>query len=90
MSQTEQTAYDSGETAHQHSKDAQLEAKFGLSWREFEMDAKLSAVGTAVSEGAEKLEAFMQKVLELTKAVAAAAVSLFVIAVIRLIVKSKL
>ena len=90
MSQADQTAYKSGDEIHQHGENAQFEAKFGLSWRDLEMDAKLNTVGTAVSEGSEKLETFMQKLVELTKVIVVAVVAIFCVTVAKVLIKSKL
>lgn len=90
MSQAQHSEYESGETYHQHSENARFEVEFGLSWRDLELGAKLNTVGTAVREGAEKIDAFMRKVLQLTKVFAVTAVTLLAITVVKLVVKSKI
>jgi len=90
MSQVKHSGYESNQKTHQHSEEAKIETEFGLSWKDFEMDAKLSAVGTAVSEGAAKLEAFMEKILELTKVVAVMIVACVFMQVVGALIKSKL
>jgi hypothetical protein len=90
MSQAQHSGYESGETYHQHSENAQFEAEIDLSWRDLEIGANLKTVGTAVREGAEKLEAFMQKVLELTKVLAGAAVAVAALITVKVLAELKL
>lgn len=90
MSQAQHSEYESGEVYQQHSENAQFEAEFGLSWREFEFGASLKTVGTAVREGAERLGAFMKKVLELTAVIAATAVALVALVIVKILAESKL
>lgn len=76
MSQAQQSENSPVQENHKHSENAKLEANFGLSWRDLEIGACFSAVGTAVRVGGKKLELFMSKVLQLTLVIAVCAVSL--------------
>lgn len=88
MSQSKHGAYESEETVHQHGENAQFEAKLGLSWRDLEMDAKLNTVGTAVSEGAKKFEAFMKTVLKLATVIAGTVVAILIALVAKSIIET--
>ena len=63
MSETHHSGNDSEEPYHQYGETAQLNTEFNFSLTDLEMKAKLNAIGAAASEGAKRLESFMQTVL---------------------------
>lgn len=89
MSQTQHSEHESVEAYRQHSENAHLESTFGISWRNLEADAKIEAAGTAVHEGAQKIEAFFETVLEATKVLAVVAVAVLIAWVGKAYIKAK-
>lgn len=74
---------------HQHSEEAQLNFGVSLSWGDYQLETKLEAVGTAVREGAQKVNIMLRRFVHLAIVFCATVVCVVAANVIKPIIRSK-